>query len=117
MIRFSRGERPINLAFGNALLYLPILRLFGGDGVSEFAFRLPAALFGAATVPLVYLLALRWDGRRSAALSRRAFRGPLRRPTWPCPRRPTPTPPSFSSWWPACSAPNGRAGGAAGRPG
>ena len=68
MIRFSRGERPLELSFGNALLYLPLLRLFGGDGASEFAFRLPAALFGAATVPLVALLGLRWDGRRSAAL-------------------------------------------------
>lgn len=68
MIRFSRGERPLELSFGNALLYLPVLRLFGGGGASEVAFRLPAALFGAATVPLVALLALRWDGRKSAAL-------------------------------------------------
>ena len=72
MIRFSRGERSLELSFGNALLYLPILRLFGsfaGQALSaEVAYRLPAALFGAATVPLVALLALRWDGRRVVAL-------------------------------------------------
>lgn len=70
MVRFSRGERPLDLAFGNALLYLPILRAFGGGaaGPGEFAYRLPAALFGAATVPLVYLLGLAWDGRKAAAL-------------------------------------------------
>jgi mannosyltransferase len=38
-------------------------------GHSEFALRLPSAVFGAAAVPLVYLLGRQWAGKGAAALA------------------------------------------------
>jgi mannosyltransferase len=38
-------------------------------GQSEFALRLPSAVFGAAAVPLVYILGRRWAGRGTGALA------------------------------------------------
>lgn len=61
MVRFATGERPMELSFGNAPLYVALLRAVSVFGTSDFAYRLPAALFGAAIVPVVFLL-----GRRLA---------------------------------------------------
>jgi 4-amino-4-deoxy-L-arabinose transferase-like glycosyltransferase len=61
MVRFSTGERPMELSFGNAPLYVALLRAVSVIGTTDFAYRLPAALFGTAIVPVLFLL-----GRRVA---------------------------------------------------
>ncbi len=61
MVRFASGERPAALSFGNAPLYVALLRAVSRLATTDFAYRLPAALFGAAIVPAVFLL-----GRRVA---------------------------------------------------
>lgn len=49
-------------------LYVAVLHAWGGlAGDSEFALRLPSAVFGALTVPAMAWLAARWLGRETAA--------------------------------------------------
>lgn len=64
MIRFMTGERDLALSFGNALLYVDVLRVASWFGMSDFVFRLPAALLGITTIPLMYATATRLFGRR-----------------------------------------------------
>lgn len=57
MVWFATGVRDLQLTSGNAIGYLPLLRLIASVAPTDFALRLPAALFGIATVPLSTLLA------------------------------------------------------------
>ena len=63
MARFVTGERDLSLNFGNAHAYILILRLFSYFGLSDFIFRLPAALAGIAAIPLIYRVGRTVAGR------------------------------------------------------
>lgn len=54
MARFVTGERDIELNFGNAHLYLFILRIVANFSLSDYAMRFPAAVAGTMTVFLIY---------------------------------------------------------------
>ena len=78
MVRFSTGERPMELAFGNAPLYVALLRAVSAMGTTDFAYRLPAALFGTAIVPVLFLFGRRVaDWRVGAVASALAAISPL----------------------------------------
>lgn len=69
MVRFATGERPMELSFGNAPLYVALLRAVGTLGTTDFAYRLPAVVFGTAIVPVVFLLGRRLAGWRVGAVA------------------------------------------------
>lgn len=64
MVWFATGERDLQLSSGNALGYLPVLRLISEISPSDFAFRLPAALCSILTVPMLYWAAALLFDRR-----------------------------------------------------
>lgn len=69
MVRFATGERPMELSYGNAPLYVALLRAVSALGTTDFAYRLPAALFGTAIVPVVFLLGRRLADWRVGAVA------------------------------------------------
>lgn len=79
MVAFARGVYDVAMSGGNAVGYFPILRLAdalaahfapaGEIGAADAWLRLPAALLGAATVPLLYFAGCRAAGRRAGLLA------------------------------------------------
>ena len=68
-IRTMTGERDLALSFGNGWLYWKMLRVVSWFGMSDFVFRLPSALIGAATIPLMYATATKLFGSRVGLFS------------------------------------------------
>lgn len=79
MVAFARGTYDVAMSGGNAVGYFPVLRLAdalarhfapsGEIGAADAWLRLPAALLGAATVPLLYCAGCRLAGRRAGLLA------------------------------------------------
>lgn len=79
MVAFARGTYDVAMSGGNAVGYFPVLRLAdvlarhfapsGEIGAADAWLRLPAALLGAATVPLLYCAGCRLAGRRVGLLA------------------------------------------------
>lgn len=59
MVRFATGERPWDLAFGNAPAYVALLRVVLRWSSSDWSLRAPAALFGVVSVLLIWQLGRR----------------------------------------------------------
>ncbi len=82
MVAYARGTYDLAISGGNAIGYFPVLRLFdaiargwapGGEiGAADFWLRLPAALLGAAAIPLLFVAGRRiagpWAGLLAALL-------------------------------------------------
>ena len=64
MVWFATGERDLQLSSGNALGYLPVLRLISEASPTDFAFRLPAAICSILTVPMLFWAATLLFDRR-----------------------------------------------------
>lgn len=69
MIWMATGLRDPVLSFGNAQLYLPLLRLVSHISSTDLAFRMPAILAGTATLPLVFLVGRRLFGATTGLIA------------------------------------------------